>query len=206
MKLRLLLASVLSLSTVACERTTEPLPVPGPDPVQPAPKPVPDPIPKPEPAKPSPVAIQYVESSDGAVTITFTPTSSASIQYRVTCQSSSGTYTATGNASPITVVGLTNGIRNSCTVTAFDSNSSSDPSMTVVVTPGPPLYKPSMLLLMTPGNGSATAAYSYPLELLVSDRPWYVAVTCSGGGTTLTATSADSVVRSSQQMLAGLSC
>jgi titin len=98
--------------------------------------------------------------------------------------------------SPITVTGLTNGIRYSCTVTAVDANGTSDPSPAVLLTPGSLLYKPSLFFLLTPGNGSATVAYDLPSEFLRDPRPWFVAVTCNTAGSLpTTTTSADSVIR-----------
>jgi titin len=138
-------------------------------------------------------------ANDGTVTITFTQTNSAaaaSVQYQGTCQSSSGKYTATGKSSPITLTGLTNGIRYSCSVTAVDADGTSDPSPAVLITPGSLLYNPSMFFLLTPGNGSATVAYDLPSEFLGDPRPWFVAVTCNAAGSLpTTTTTADSVVR-----------
>src|SRR6266566_3740033 len=180
MKPSLLSAFFLSVSTLACGTTTEP-------------------VREPAPARPSAVSILDVSANDGTVAITFTQTNSAaaaSVQYQVTCQSSSAKYTATGKASPITITGLTNGIRYSCTVTAVDTNGTSDPSTAVLITPGSLLYKPSVFFLLTPGNGSATAAYDLPSEFLGDPRPWFVAVTCNAAGSLpTTTTSADSVIR-----------
>ena len=53
---------------------------------------------------------------------------------------------------------------------------------------------PSMYFLLLPGNGSARAFYNNPLEFLSDPRPWFVAVTCNGGGSTVTATRVDSVI------------
>jgi len=182
MKPSLLSAFFLSVSTLACGTTTEP---------------VREPVRETAGARPSAVSILNVSANDGTAAITFTQTNSAaaaSVQYQVTCQSSSGKYTATGKASPITITGL-NGIRYSCTVTAVDANGTSDPSTAVLITPGSPLYKPSMFFLLTPGNGSATVAYDLPLEFLLDPRPWFVAVTCNAAGSPpTTTTSADSVV------------
>jgi len=181
MKPMLLSAFFLSLSALACGTTTDP-----------------DPVRDPAAARPSAVSILNVSANDGTVAITFTQTNSAaapSLQYQATCQSSSAKYTATGKASPITITGLTNGIRYSCTVTAVDANGTSDPSTAVLITPGRPLYEPSMFFLLTPGNGSATVAYDLPLEFLMDPRPWFVAVTCNAAGSpSTTTTSADSVV------------
>jgi titin len=91
---------------------------------------------------------------------------------------------------------LTNGIRYSCTVTAVDSNGTSDPSTAVLITPGSLLYRPSLFFLLTPGNGSATVAYDLPSEFLGDPRPWFVAVTCNAAGSPpTTTTTTDSVVR-----------
>jgi len=182
MKPSLLSAFFLSVSALACGTTTDP-----------------DPVREPPAARPSAVLILNVSANDGTVAITFTQTNSAaapSVQYQVTCQSSSAKYTATGKASPITITGLTNGIRYSCTVTAVDANGTSDPSTAVLTTPGLLLYKPSMFFLLTPGNGSATVAYDLPLEFGGDPGPWFVAVTCNAAGSLpTTTTSADSVVR-----------
>jgi Fibronectin type III domain len=180
MKPTLLLAFFLSASTLACGTTIEP-------------------VREPAGARPSAVSIVDVSAKDGTVTITFTQTNSAaaaSVQYQLTCQSTTGKYTATGKASPITITGLTNGIRYSCTITAVDANGTSDPSPAVPVTPGLVLYKPSMFYLLTPGNGSATAAYELPSEFLMDPRPWFVALTCNAAGLPpSTSSSADSVIR-----------
>ena len=175
-----LLSAFLCVSTLACGATTEPVHEPG-------------------VARPSAVSIVDVRAMDGTVTITFTQTNSAaptSVQYELTCQSTSGKYTATGKASPITITGLTNGITYSCTVTAGDTNGTSDPSTAVLVAPRPPVYVPATFFLLTPGNGSATVAYDLPLEFLGDPRPWFVAVTCNAAGSLpTTTTTADSVVR-----------
>jgi large repetitive protein len=180
MKPPLLSALFGGVLTLACGTTTEP-------------------IPEAAPARPSAVLILDASANDGTVAITFTQTNSAaaaSVQYQLTCQSSSDKYTATGKASPITITGLTNGIRYSCTVTAVDANGTSDPSPAVLITPGPLLYNPSIFFLLTPGNGSATVAYDLPSEFLRDPRPWFVAVTCNAAGSLpTTATRADSVVR-----------
>ena len=180
MKPSLLSAFFLSVSTLACGTTTEP-------------------VREPAPARPSAVLILDVSANNGTVAITFTQTNSAaapSVQYQVTCQSSSAKYTATGKASPITITGLTNGIRYSCTVTAVDANGASDPSTAVLITPGSPVYYPSMFFLLTPGNGSATVAYDLPLEFGGVAPPWFVAITCNAAGSLpTTTTSADSVIR-----------
>src|SRR4051812_34223386 len=179
MKPPLLSAFFLSVSTLACGTTTEP-------------------VQQPAPARPSAVSILDVSANDGTVAITFTQTSSAaaaSVQYQVTCQSGTAKYTATGKASPITITGLTNGIRYSCTVTAVDANGTSDPSTAVLVTPGALLYMPSLFFLLTPGNGGATVAYDLPMEFLMDPRPWFVGVTCNAAGSPpVTTTSSDSVV------------
>lgn len=179
MKPSLLSALFLSVSILACGTTTEP-------------------VREPAPARPSAVLILNASANDGTVTITFTQTNSAaaaSVQYQGTCQSSSGKSTATGKSSPITLTGLTNGIRYSCTVTAVDANGTSDPSPAVLITPGSLLYNPSMFFLLTPGNGSATVAYDLPSEFLGDPRPWFVAVTCNAVGLQpATTTRADSVV------------
>jgi Fibronectin type III domain len=170
MKPSLLSAFLLSVSALACGTTT-------------------DPVREPPPARPSAVSILNVSANDGTVAITFTQTNSAaapSVQYQVTCQSSSAKYTATGKASPITLTGLTNGVRYSCTVTAVDAIGTSDPSPAVVIT-----YNPEMFFLLTPGNGSATVAYDFTAD----SRPWLVAVTCNAPGSQpVTTTRADSVV------------
>lgn len=180
MKPSLLSAFFLSVSTLACGTTTEP-------------------VREPVPTRPSAVLILDASANDGTVTITFTQTNSAaaaSVQYQGTCQSSSGKYTATSKSSPITLSGLTNGIRYSCTVTAVDANGTSDPSPAVLITPGSLLYRPSMFFLLTPGNGSAIVAYDLPSEFLGDPRPWFVAVTCNAAGSLpTTTTTADSVVR-----------
>ena len=185
MKPSLLSAFFLSVLGLACGTTTEP---------------VREPVREPAAVRPSAVSILDVSANDGTVAITFTQTNSAvtaSVQYQATCQSSSAKYTATGKASPITITGLTNGIRYSCTVTAVDTNGASDPSAAVLITPGSLLYKPSIFFLLTPGNGSATAAYELPTEFLGDPRPWFVAVTCNAEGSLpTTTTSADSVIRS----------
>lgn len=179
MKPSLISAFFLSVSAFACGTTTEPVH---------------------ETAAPRPSAVSILDATanEGTVAITFTQTNSAaaaSVQYRATCESSSGKYTATGKASPITISGLTNGIRYSCTVTAVDANGTSDPSPAVLLTPSSPVYLPSMFFLLTPGNGSATVAYDLPSEFLGDPRPWFVAVTCSAAGSQpTTTTSADSVV------------
>jgi titin len=184
MKPSLLSVFFLSVLTLACGTTTEP---------------VRESLPEPVPAGPTAVLILDATANDGSVTITFTQTNSAaaaSVEYQVTCQSNSGKYTATGKASPITITGLTDGIHYSCTVTAVDANGTSDPSPAVVVTPGSLLYKPSMMYLLTPGNGSATAAYELPGEFLMDPRPWLVAVTCNAAGfPPTTTTSAENVIR-----------
>jgi hypothetical protein len=172
MKRSLLSAIFVSVSVAACGTTTEPV------------------LPRPDA-----VSIRDVSAGDGTVTITFTETASASGQYLATCQSSGRNYTAMGKASPITITGLTNGVRYSCTVIAVRSNASSDPSTAVFATPGQQLYSPSILSLLTPGNASATAEYSLPSEFLQDPRPWFVTVTCSGAGTVHTAASTDSVIR-----------
>jgi hypothetical protein len=188
MKPLLLSAFFLSVSTLACGTTTEPVR-----------ESVREPVHQPAPARPSAVSILYATANDGTIAITFTQTNSAaaaSVQYEATCQSSSAKYTATGKASPITITGLTNGIRYSCTVTAVDTNGTSDPSPAVLITPGSLLDKPSLFFLLTPGNGSATVVYDLPSEFLQDPRPWFVAVTCNAAGSlSTTTTSADSVVR-----------
>jgi hypothetical protein len=179
MKPSLLSAFFLSVSILACGTTTEP--VAGP----PA-------------ARPSAVSILDASPNDRSVAITFTPTNSAaaaSVQYQGTCQSSVDKHTATGKASPITITGLTNGIRYSCTVTAVDANGTSDPSPAIWITPGWPTSNPSMFFLLTPGNGSATVAYDLPVEFVMDPRPWSVTVTCNAAGVPpATTTRADSVV------------
>jgi hypothetical protein len=180
MKPALLSAFFLSVSTLSCGTVTEPAR-------------------EPDATRPSAVVIIDVSVNEGTVAIAFTQANSAlepSVQYQVTCQSSSGKYTATGKASPITITGLTNGIRYSCTVTAVDTNGSSDPSTAVLVTPGAQLYDSSMLFLLTPGNGSATGFYSLPVELLGDPGPGFAAVTCNGGASMTTTTSAGHVVGS----------
>jgi titin len=183
MKPSLLSAFFLSISTLACGTTTEP---------------VREAVRQPAPARPTAVSILDVKANDGTVTITFTQTNSAapaSVQYQGTCQSSSAKYNATGKASPITISGLTNGVRYSCTVTAVDTNGTSDPSTAVLITPGSPLYIPALFFLLTPGNGSATVAYDLPPEFLGDPRPWFVAITCNTAASPpITTTSAASVV------------
>jgi hypothetical protein len=179
MKPSLLSAFFLSISTLACGTTTEP-------------------VRQPAPARPTAVSILDVKANDGTVTITFTQTNSAapaSVQYQGTCQSSSAKYNATGKASPITISGLTNGVRYSCTVTAVDTNGTSDPSTVVLITPSSPLYITGLFFLLTPGNGSVTVTYQLPLQFVGDPPPWFVAVTCSAAGSPpITTTSAESVV------------
>lgn len=82
---------------------------------------------------------------DGAVVVTFTPDSrNAATSYTVT--SNTGSYTATGSSSPITVSGLPTGGSYTFTVTATNSYGTSDASSasnsvavtTVPATPGAP--------------------------------------------------------------------
>jgi titin len=177
MKPSLLSAFFLSVSVLACGTTTEPVRGPA-------------------PTRPSAVSILDASANDGTVTITFTQTKSAAsapVQYQGTCQSSSGKSTATAKSSPITLTGLTNGIRYRCTITAVDANGTSDPSPALLITPGSD--EPSMFFLLTPGNGSATVAYDLPIEFEGDPRPWFVEVTCnSAGSLPATTTRADSVV------------
>ena len=170
MKPSLLSGFFLSVSTLACGTTTEP-------------------VREAAALRPSAVSILDVSAGDGTFVITFTQTNSAaaaSVQYQATCQSSSAKYTAIGKASPITITGLTNGVRYSCTVTAVDAIGTSDPSPAVVIT-----YNPEMFFLLTPGNGSATVVYTSGAD----SRPWLVAATCNAPGSPpVTTTRADSVV------------
>ncbi|MFM9967932.1 MAG: beta strand repeat-containing protein [Burkholderiales bacterium] len=66
---------------------------------------------------------------------------SAILDYKASCRDSSGTFTATGTASPLTVTGLTNGTTYACWVTARNAqgtfNSLAYRSATVNVTPAP---------------------------------------------------------------------
>jgi hypothetical protein len=53
-----------------------------------------------------------------------------------------------------------------------------------------------MFYLLTPGNGSATAAYELPSEFLMDPRPWLVGATCNAPGLApATTTRSDSVIK-----------
>ena len=107
------------------------------------------------------VAVSFVTPAfDGGAPIT---------SYTVT--SSPGGITATGNASPITVTGLTNGTSYTFTVTATNSvgagpASSASNAVTPAAVPGAPTGVGA-----TAGNGQATVTFTPPLERRRRDRP-----------------------------------
>ena len=76
-------------------------------------------------------------AGNGQATINFTPPASngGSVILGYTAACAAGTVTANGNASPITVTGLANGVATSCNVVAINGAGTSAPSANVNVTP-----------------------------------------------------------------------
>lgn len=77
-------------------------------------------------------------AGNGSAIISFTPptTGGQITNYTATCTGEAASITASANASPITVAGLTNGKTYTCTVTATNAAGTSGPSASVTVTPG----------------------------------------------------------------------
>src|SRR5689334_1958019 len=63
-------------------------------------------------------------------------TSASVVGFAVDCAAGEKTVTTPGLDSPITVTGLTNGVEYRCTARSLTSNASSEPSVSVRVTPG----------------------------------------------------------------------
>lgn len=105
--------------------------------------------------------------------------------YNVSCSNGGGTpVTATGSASPITLLGLTNGATYQCTVAATNGygtgGASSAVSVTPFTTPGAPV-----ILNASIENGQTTLSFNPPASTGGATITGYTAA-CSGGGSTLT--------------------
>jgi hypothetical protein len=91
-------------------------------------------------ALPGSPSIGEVSPGNGSAIVTFTPPDGSGgtniSSYLATCVP--GSITATAVSSPITVVGLTNGVTYSCSVAATNSAGTGAPSATVAVTPAAP--------------------------------------------------------------------
>lgn len=112
-----------------------------------------------------PDAPTITNAADGntQATISFNPPGNdggASINnYIVTC----GTATATGQTSPVTVGGLSNGTTYSCTVAATNSMGTGPQSAAVSVTPGTVPGVPGITGAV-PGNAQATISFTAPAD------------------------------------------
>ncbi|MBJ6725979.1 fibronectin type III domain-containing protein [Geomesophilobacter sediminis] len=101
--------------------------------------------------------------ASGQASIRFTPPTSTCpafpMSYTATCTPVGGTsVTGTGAASPLLVIGLTNGLTYSCTVTASNPAGTSAPSTAVSVTAS----------LQPPAGLTATLSTAPPLSVLLS--------------------------------------
>ena len=87
---------------------------------------------------PAPPTNLISTAGNGSVTIAFTaPTGNGGpiTNYTATCTGGGSAVTASATASPINVIGLTNGTTYTCTVTATSAAGTSGPSASVTVTP-----------------------------------------------------------------------
>jgi phosphatidylethanolamine-binding protein (PEBP) family uncharacterized protein len=92
--------------------------------------------------------------------------------YTVTCTASGGSHTGTGTASPITVVGLTNGTTYTCSVTATNADGTGTPSTSVSVTP-------------TAGSSSSGSNFTLTSSAASNGGTLPATYTCDGTGSTL---------------------
>lgn len=121
------------------------------NPVTPAGKPV------------APTTITATSNENGQSTVTFSGQNlngSTLTNYTVTAIPSSGTaITATGNATPIIVTGLTNGTQYTFNVTITTANGSATSTAT---TPATPSGKPDKITSVTPTPGSKLVTLTFP--------------------------------------------
>lgn len=121
------------------------------NPVTPAGKPV------------APTTITATSNENGQSTVTFSGQNlngSTLTNYTVTATPSSGTaITATGNATPIIVTGLTNGTQYTFNVTITTANGSATSTATTTATPG---GKPDKITSVTASPGSKLVTLTFP--------------------------------------------
>lgn len=102
-----------------------------------------------------------VQPGNGSATLAFSAPSdtggSAILDYTATC----GAQSITGTASPLTVVGLVNGVQLSCSLVARNAIGSSVASNSLSVTPVAPPQPPTLTNAQA-GDGSATVAFAAP--------------------------------------------
>ena len=89
-------------------------------------------------AVPGSPTITSASASNGAITLSFTPSATVAVtatSYTATCIGSGQTRTGSDTASPIIVTGLSNGTAYACTVTANGSGGGSQASASLSATP-----------------------------------------------------------------------
>jgi hypothetical protein len=136
-------------------------------------------------AAPSAPTVTGVKAGNTQATVSFTPPASnggsAIIRYTVT--SYPGNITVSGAASPITVIGLSNGTSYSFTVTASNAAGSGSPSAaSSAVTPRGELPGAPMLASASAGNAGATVSFSAPLSSGGSAITGYTVSSIPAGG------------------------
>jgi hypothetical protein len=112
-------------------------------------------------AAPQPPTLISAQPGNGSATLTFNAPGntggSAVLDYTATC----GAQFVTGPASPLTVVGLANGVQANCSVVARNEVGSSAASNAVSVTPVGAPQAPTLISAMR-GDGSASLDFTAP--------------------------------------------
>ena len=137
---------------------------------------------------PSQPAITSVTPGDSSAIVAFTvPVNSADSSITQFTVTSSGGQIITGNSSPITVTGLTNGINYTFTVTATNTVGTSISSVPSYPTTPATVPSAPSLGAITVGNGSASIAFTKPTNNGGSPISNYIVVaTPISGGSTIT--------------------
>ncbi len=143
---------------------------------------------------PDPPTGVVATTGNGPATVAFTPPlndgGTAITAYAAACTSTNGgaTAAASGTASPLVVTGLTNGDNYACTVTATNSVGTSAPSAPSNVFVPTTVPDPPTGVVATTGNGSASVAFTPPLnDGGTAITAYAAACTSTNGGATAAA-------------------
>lgn len=132
------------------------------------------------PGLPSPPTNITVAPGNGSVSISFAASQTGGgpviTLYTATCTANGQSFTGTASSSPVVVSGLTNGTAYACSVTATSSAGTSNPSSSVLATPG---------TSGGGGGGGNTGTFTLTSSAGVNGGTYPATYSCDGTGSTL---------------------